>query len=386
MNVGNLQDLPQAALEEIFSHLPTQDLVSAAKTCRACNAAQKAEWLWKNRCHVDLHYGAKLCDSWKEQYARIVRNLASGGGEVAQVLQDPRFLNSPFTVLDDGTTLVVCQDRIDSPSVSVRSVKSDSVVPIDMSTYGRVLGSCTHGSLWTVLTEAGEIATFNLLTGACERQIPCKDIDLNQWMSGPVVAVLSRTGSEIAVWTGERVCIWNAQSGALSQELSVQGTVRSICITPNFVVCRVQEEHAGEEIIRAINRADLSSLEVDRCSRCEMTFSDTRVAYVMDTGVVRVLVDEPEAGLVRKQSFSCRPDRFATLSLGKKFLCVAADRNIFIFNLCTGTILGMIPGVRAINLAYKEQTLFVRTISNDECCSHLYDFGRSAELIRRNWK
>jgi hypothetical protein len=386
MHVTSLQDLPTSVLGCVFSFLPTPDLGGVATTCKACNQAQKLEWLWKERCFSDLQYTVNHCSSWKEQYAQIIRNMRSGTAEVRQIPRDFCSVDSPFTLLDDGTSLAVCRDIRNPLLISVRNVENDALIyTIDMSTYGAILNSIIHGSLWTCLTENREIVSFNLLTGECEQRIPCQHLDLSlakhhlnlSFAGGCRLTQFQCTEREIALLADKRVSIWDAQSGKLVQELPVEGVVHSWCITPNFVVYSTATDLRTGQVVQAIKRSDATVIEIDRCSYCRLTASDTHVAYVTDKGEVRVLVDEPEEGLIQKHCFSCPPGLWPRLSLGKKFLCVNSNGTFSFFDVYTGTRMGRIPGVLADHVVYKGPVIFARAASSGRCFDYLYDFAQS---------
>jgi hypothetical protein len=284
-----------------------------------------------------------------------------------------------FTLLDDNSVLELVTDPQKSSLIHVRDIVEGSIsCTIDISSYGQFFSSDIHGLEWTILTLRGEIVSFNILTGQCVRKIqglPPEGIRLDAF---PKVHCTDR---EIIVWDGQRIIIWDAQSGAMVQTLDIPATegIWGICSTPQFLALMVREYDTGKTVVKALKKADQTIRVIETNPSCFcLDSSGPYIAFLTASGEAKVFVDDLKGEIREVHSFSSRDGAMTVLNLYRNWLCVGSSTAFIIYDLRTWKEEARIPGVLCCEIRTNAEVLFARTVgaSIGSCCHDMhYDFA-----------
>jgi hypothetical protein len=375
----NLQNISPDVLGQIFSFLDPADLGHVALVCRNWNGVQKADWLWKRHCLAILDRDTAPCGSWKEQY-RTFHNVRAGIAEVSH-LHTPfvkwNVLRPPFTVLDDSTALEVNRDLKNRYLYQVCDFINHTIIStLDLSGHGTVFASDIHESVWTVLTSHGEILGFNILTGECVYQMQGEPLD-HHWLRMGHRPKIHCADHEVTIWDGQKITIWDVQSKALVQTMGVvlDEEVQVLRTTPHFVALMVNDIHSTRGTVNFIGRVDQSVHEIDAiCNSFCLDSFGPYIACVRTTGRVEVFVDSPEGDLQLASGFfpSTKTEKVDRLSIYKNWLYLGCYKNIFLYDIHSGTKIATIPGLNGWAVRGNADVLFARTVVGAPFCSDCY--------------
>jgi hypothetical protein len=198
---------------------------------------------------------------------------------------------------------------------------------------------------------------------------------------------------EVTIWDGQKITIWDVQSKAPVQAMEVvlEEEVQVLRTTPHFVALMAHDIHSTRGTVNFIGRADQSIHEIDAiCNSFCLDSFGPYIACVRTTGRVEVFVDSPGGDLQLASGFfpSTKTGNVDRLSIYKNWLYLGGHKNMFLYDIHSGTKIATIPGLNGWDVRGNADVLFARTVVGKPFCSDCYhdvryDFRNGVQRLVR---
>ena len=259
-----------------------------------------------------------------------------------------------FALPDGGHPLRVEQDLRSRHLLSVCDLTNGATITeFQLEQGDEACASDVCGSVWVGFTERGKVVGFDLLTGKKVFQIQGTPPNLRQDQSQNLKVHFD--GSEVAVWDGEAITIYDARSQTVSQRFPIQedGHIVDMRTTPNFLVYRVYkadvvgpQEMVETSLIRFRRRSSPTASPEER-TESSYSYLDGFGSYIVcgeDTGKIEVFQNDAEGFLLRAFELSAPP--LSHIRVYKNLLCIEETERFNFWDLPTRDFLYTIPKVK----------------------------------------
>ena len=384
MALASLFDISDVCLTQIFSWLQPSDLASVALVCQRWNGAQKkADTIWKEHCLRILDDPTLYHRSWKEQY-QTLQHWRRGVFQITTLPSANPFWRTArkFSLLKYSGAFEICpRPGRGHTTFGVHDLLSGQIISeIDPQQHdlNTIQTAHLHENTWTILDEAGKIACFDLMTGACSVLFAGKPVQSPLfWEARPLI---HRTEQDIVTSYDSDITLWSTRTGK-PREFDSKGPIYDLGSTPNYIVYMTAKPGERDSCVIAINKNSGSTQELE-LEALSMACSGPYVTYLSKSNQLHVLEDQGNRLERSVHTFDATNEGNRSpvwIHIYNNWLCVGQGATLRIWDVRTGCLQSTIPyqGKPSGDFCLDSQRLLVCNVlaTQDPLCCREYSYS-----------